>query len=75
MLKKCIKVRVPTDDGWKDCRCELQDNFVTYEPVTDYDKEIGSKCFFPAINSGYADAVTDGALLFEVSWQGDSWPE
>lgn len=74
-LKKCIKARIPTPDGWKDVRLEA-DSIGYYNPVTDYDKEIKESCcgllYECIVNKS---SISDGVHHYEVTWQADKWPE
>lgn len=83
-LKNCIKVRVPTSDGWKYVRMDRDiDGF--YHAIDGYDFKLIEKSnydevipdYFFSDGSEYSSNTVLGynsGVPFEVSWQGDEWP-
>lgn len=77
MLKQCIKVRVPTTEGWVDVCLEKEDGTNCYYPATEWDsdKTKESICLPIISHCRLPNAVRDGAgFMMEVTWQSDSWP-
>lgn len=80
-MKKCIKVRIPTSEGWKTVRMEKKQYADEYLPIPGYDTDIASAEFGGDVfyvSDKYKNTVEYlskmlGAEQFEVTWQGDEW--
>lgn len=75
-MKKCIKTRMLTDEGWRDIRMERREESGAYYPIDGRDFELASTVMFslPAYEID-DNTVTDCTRDLEVTWQGDSWSE